>query len=619
MVMRVFKNTKKEFNILILLILFLSAFVLVYNMKLLYADGAGYNEDNGYGDCFDSTNYVRASATYGFGGYEIGTLVKNNKVSEINQVYYPNSVLSSSKRGMMIYYYVFDPFGLELGNGTTKIESRKWVYDKVYLPDVIYNHYKVFSNNPKPFNVENRPYCMVGGLYRTYYHKSCNGGPTRNNRYLTFYCHTTQDLFDSILIPSDWNKNLLVYCNYGSDAYVENELPDLYIGGRNLNVYRGCVVKNLGKSVNNTVLVTADIGNLALDNHSKYILNFTVRNGKLEAKPVRILQAFMDKNKNGIKKYKLISNIGTIHYNLKENFAGPIKEFLNDYYKLIKSDPNCAENTEVCTYYFHHLSNFLPDPAYFKMKSVFKDTKIKFLGVSKTSTKVVYNSDTSCFSCGRGGGTSCDTTYYYFNIPNTFYFLIENATVTVSKISGNPIKYLEVTKNVTIGDGRQSELRDYFLKYIPVQYSGMGVTYITDFDYSKFNKEYITNLINPPNYFEGSRVLLFYYIGPGKGVYGYEIPVYKYYLNYQNLIKAPDNKVAEFPIYFVKFKDLGFTQKGCMDSLAYYNPTDANSPVNIYNSKITCLSNGVVINSLEFSNPKEAYLLFLNLILGINN
>lgn len=170
-------------------------------------------------------------------------------------------VFSSVKLGREIR----DPYGRVLYNAQKELPKSGSVrYDGSFYSEfgnLIYDYYnKKYGEN---FKKDEKSFCMIGGTYKDNEIIWDNRWANLNESLNLFSCPNTMTLLKYVQIPTQWiNEKYIVYCNEGLDTYVQEENFDFFLGGRKVQSYRGCVVKNLDRKTNNTIIYGMDANKL---------------------------------------------------------------------------------------------------------------------------------------------------------------------------------------------------------------------------------------------------------------------------------------------------------------------------------------------------------------------
>ena len=103
--------------------------------------------------------------------------------------------------------------------------------------------------------------------------------PTHVEVFATMNIRNLQDVLNRVYIPNDWDTNsTIIYCNGMNDG-ISLEPDNFKILGSLSDLYKGCLIKNLDKDENNTIMMGFkkttyyDISEVDLDNDFSNLLN----------------------------------------------------------------------------------------------------------------------------------------------------------------------------------------------------------------------------------------------------------------------------------------------------------------------------------------------------------
>lgn len=202
---------------------------------------------------------------------------------------------------------VFSPFGTILMNETASLKNND--ADGAFMTDIKIGYEELKDLDSDTPSGNPKPYCKLGGAYRVQNKVVTSAQEILGNaniNYTLFYCKTTKDLIDKIKIPTSWNNsNLVLYCNDGGMIDFVELSADFLTSLA--DYYKICVLKNLDKEENNTIIYGFEVGNADVDNDSGYFYNHTDEDGNILGKS-RIL--------SGLEFVRYIENISAIGYNL---------------------------------------------------------------------------------------------------------------------------------------------------------------------------------------------------------------------------------------------------------------------------------------------------------------
>lgn len=449
-----------------------------------------------------------------------------------------------------IKHTIIGPYGNTLATSTAS-------YGTESATTTVEDRYKDFEYLTTQNSFTSEPFCKFGGQYMiNVYNDPIYAGVYDNTNKL-YYCKTTQDLINHMKIPSSWqNDNLVLYCNDGSNIYNPEFNLDLFTN--KINTYKMCILKNLNKDSDNTLIFGYDAGN------------------------------------------KLIDSSATNRFNPNTK-TGPIVANLNN-----SLSANTNSVTQITKRIYFYIPYVLVCTTEGQASCCFDCGCSPTLECTKTEEKPISNNyknfptqfNTNINTLNNYVQTMCSNNN--LNCIGTAQFEGDFGSAKQS--------YYSIEVSLTV------DLNTY------IYTSAEGRTYI--FYYEPYNHFYVlrgisgnsldtplTTVFNKP--IGLSRVALFRKSGSNK-VYGYETAM-------QNEITGT-NSIK--PVYKIEnINSLGFTQDKCMNTLSIYNPVPnlntASKVVCRANGDI--LINSQVLDGEHSATNEEGYSLnlFKNIILGI--
>ena len=486
-----------------------------------------------------------------------------SKTKKITLVFVLTLLFLNTVYAGQIKHTVIGPYGNIIAENSKSYGTEK-------ATTIIEDRYKDFEYNLITSSFTTEPYCKFGGQYniRVYNNPIYAGVYDRTMK--LYYCKTTQDLINHMKIPNSWqNDDLVLYCNDGSNIYNPDFNLDFLTS--KVNTYKMCVLKNLNKSSDNTLIFGYDAGNKLIDSSATNRFNTNTKTGPIVA----------NLNRNSSESDTLGSTLIT-----KRIF------FYVPYVNVCKTAQLTCPNIlsyggdmgDVC------LSEYVWQC-------------IEWVDVPRQASYGHYVSPPEASALNNGVQTLSN--YVQTNICNSNQLNCNMTTLTTYKNYASHT-YTSIVININMS-------QDTYL------YELDGRTY--SFFYEPYNHFYVLRELSgePLNLSLNkvfnkdigiSRIALFRKSGSNK-IYGYETAM-------QNQITGT---TSIKPIYKIQnISGLGFNQDVCMNALAIYNPQTSLSTT----SKIACMPNGdIYLNSqaLDGDNPlsEEGYSLnlFKNIILGI--
>ena len=564
----------KKNNMLILIFIML---IFVFFNKLLFAlpptTGPNYNIDTPYQD-----------------DHELG----NNMVGRI----------------------IFDPFGLKLIEGKTPLPPGKMDEDanNVFLLghtfDDYYNNYlsKYESND---IFLYKPPYCIIGGPYISYEYYQCMNTGEHAAFKILYYCRSTLDLLKKVMIPDEWvNDHLIIYCGDGSDIYNSFETFDIYLGGRNLNIYKGCIVKNLDKNQNNTILMGYDVGNPFVDSNKTWYFNYSEMNRLANIFSVREdeFSNYVDESSSFIAGgHDVYLRLSKVEYvNTFYNFSDvEINDWCN------KGDDNVKR---YCTFIKEGCENEISDPGSTSCSIPLKSKYTEFIRGSNNDVKIstenvlvhkICEGWEGGFEIGCtpfGNGPCCDWDEVYYN-NDVYDFYFESL----------------LFDSITDSDHFEINWKNRVYKYR--YFRGDALHFIYEGNYSNFIKLEDTNIIDFNNIeYEYPRFIFLNIDNKNNKVaYGYDKPLVKFSGEFDSI------KFPQSPVYIIDLTDFGFNKNICVKTLKSKNP--GQSINEIKNKGIVCGGDGkIYINRVKYEkdevngldkNPTKTYSTFMNIMFSV--
>lgn len=429
---------------------------------------------------------------------------------------------------------------------------------------IIEDRYKDFEYDLITTSFTTEPYCKFGGQYKINVYNNPIYAGVYDRTMKLYYCKTTQDLINHMKIPSSWqNDDLILYCNDGSNIYNPDFNLDFLTS--KVNTYKLCILKNLNKVSDNTLIFGYDAGNKLIDSSAVNRFDMNTKTGPIVANLNR--NSSEQDLGSTLTSKTIFFYVPYVNVCIREEYLCTNSVYGEGGDYCISSEWQCVERGNVP------------------------------MATSKTSYP---------FSSTHNAAVQTLTDYVQTNICNSNQLDCNMATLTTDGyFAQHTYNSIVITINM-----RQDT---YY-------YERDGRTYT--FFYEPYNHFYILRELSGedltvplksifPEDVGISRVALFRKIGTNN-VYGYETAM-------QNQI---DGTTSIKPIYKIKnIQNLGFNQDVCMKALAIYNPQTTSLTTA---SKIACMPNGdIYLNSqaLDGDNPlnAEGYSLnlFKNIMLGI--
>ncbi len=201
--------------------------------------------------------------------------------------------LSPVFSGGKMWLRVWDPYGKQVYYGERSFtDSGAATLLNVPFKDYALKYYLesyTCGGSSGSCNLLDTPYCRIGGWYRAKGHIQCNRGGSVDLYPISkgevdrlYYCNTTLDLLSLVKVPASWQTDdMIIYCHNGGDNFFEEETFDDFVGPR-LNTYKACIVKDLSRTGNNTVIFSLDVGNKQVDSDDMFYTKLSNHNRLLE-------------------------------------------------------------------------------------------------------------------------------------------------------------------------------------------------------------------------------------------------------------------------------------------------------------------------------------------------
>ena len=379
----------------ILIICFLS-FFFVFNSIYSYPTPTLENTN----DCFEPVIGGYAGGLYGDGGQD------TNDLSVIlgDFFWYTFNTLGNSCKNEHFYASYGQCISVEKPDGTKKVfiydgsdggHNKKDIHNILDSENLyphlteIYNtntsffdlsgEYKIKSSyvteweKPEKHKKEICPYYVA---WKRKWKHAKGYYPASEKVYATLTIRNLKDVLNRVYIPQDWNsKSTIIYCNNINSEGLEP--VDFPILAQLSNLYKGCLIKNLDKEENNTILVGFkkssyhDISNVDKNEELSFLFSYlggieleesnNIKNTKISKNPFdddetkveydETLQRYIDIYKESFQKIRNFES--NLNY-ISNGFIDDNKYYIKNIYY-----PNGTIYDEFYLYQYEYLDNSL--------------------------------------------------------------------------------------------------------------------------------------------------------------------------------------------------------------------------------------------------------------------
>ena len=210
---------------------------------------------------------------------------------------------------------------------------------EIYENDVNFfdlsGEYKIRSSYVNGWKIkEKKKICSYYTLFKTKHKYAKAFNPDYEEVFATLIVRNLEDVLDRIYIPKDWESNsTIAYCNNINTKGLEPE--NFKILSQLSDLYKGCLIKNLDKNENNTILVGFkkssyhDISNINKNEELSFLFSH-LENIKLE-------------EEDNIRNTKVSKNPFN-EEETKVEYDGTLQNYINTYNKLFEKIKDFESN-----------------------------------------------------------------------------------------------------------------------------------------------------------------------------------------------------------------------------------------------------------------------------------